>query len=192
MIDIRAGFSDGDRRRVAALFWDAFGSKLALPLGPRDQATDFLSEHLNPAFALSAYRNDRLLGVAGFKTGNGGLVGGGLTDLARVYGWPSALWRGAVLGLLERDLKDHQLLMDGIFVADDARGQGVGSALLEAILHHARSSAKSEVRLDVIAQNPRAHALYLRHGFVDVQTQSHWIAKRLFGIGAVTEMVCRL
>ena len=62
-----------------------------------------------------------LSGVLGFKTQDGGLVGGEMRDLARVYGWFGALWRGPVLSLLERELQPEVVQLDGIFVADDIR-----------------------------------------------------------------------
>ena len=46
-----------------------------------------------------------------------------------------------------------------------ARGQGVGTALLKAIIAEGRRRGYAEVRLDVIDTNPRATALYERIGF---------------------------
>lgn len=170
------------------MFWDAFGVKLGLTLGPQDKAARFLQSNLIPRFALAAYDGDTLLGIAGFKTEEGGLVGGDLKALARVYGWPSALWRGPVLDLLERPLAQDQLLMDGIFVSADARGRGVGTALLNAVKTHARDLGKRQVRLDVIADNPRAKALYLREGFTEIKTTRSLIAEALFKISESAEM----
>ncbi|MGB1235817.1 MAG: GNAT family N-acetyltransferase [Planktomarina sp.] len=170
------------------MFWNAFGIKLGLTLGPQDKAIRFLQSNLIPRFSLAAYDGDILLGVAGFKTEKGGLVGGDLKALAYVYGWPSVLWRGAMLDLLERPLARDQLLMDGIFVTADARGRGVGTALLNAVKTHARDLGKRQVRLDVIAENPRAKALYLREGFYEIKTTRSAIAKSLFKISASTEM----
>jgi [ribosomal protein S18]-alanine N-acetyltransferase len=47
-------------------------------------------------------------------------------------------------------------------------GQGVGSALLGALLDAARDRGCTEMFLEVRADNPRAHGLYLRRGFVDI------------------------
>ena len=55
--------------------------------------------------------------------------------------------------------------MDGICVDETARGQGIGSLLLDAITDEARSQGLRFVRLDVIDANPRAKALYERKGF---------------------------
>jgi ribosomal-protein-alanine N-acetyltransferase len=47
-------------------------------------------------------------------------------------------------------------------------GQGIGSALLDALLAAARERGCAEVFLEVRADNPRAHGLYLRRGFEEL------------------------
>ena len=47
-------------------------------------------------------------------------------------------------------------------------GQGIGSALLGALLAAARERGCAEVFLEVRADNPRAHGLYLRRGFEEI------------------------
>jgi ribosomal-protein-alanine N-acetyltransferase len=47
-------------------------------------------------------------------------------------------------------------------------GQRIGSALLAALLGAARERHCAEVFLEVRADNPRAHGLYLRRGFAEV------------------------
>lgn len=178
---------------MAALFWEAFQRKLRLFLRPDEKALSFIASVLDPRFALCARdKSGTLLGVAGFKTAQGALVGGGFSDLAKVYGWLGALWRGLPLGLLERDLKEGTLLMDGIFVTAEARGRGVGTALLEAIKAHAADAGETTVRLDVIDTNPRARALYLRQGF-EPRGKSHLgPLAPLFGFKSAEEMVFTL
>lgn len=47
-------------------------------------------------------------------------------------------------------------------------GSGIGSALLATLLQAARERGLAEVFLEVRADNPRAHGLYLRRGFAEV------------------------
>lgn len=54
-------------------------------------------------------------------------------------------------------------VLEMLFVAADARGQGVGSVLLAAAI-----SAKGVHKVDVNEQNTAAHQFYLQKGFVDV------------------------
>lgn len=193
MIRIEHGFADADRPLIAALYWEAFGAKLGRAMGPRRKALAFFERALNPSHALCARDADgTLLGVAGFKTFDGALVGGTMTDMSRVYGWPGTLWRVALLAALERDTENARFLMDGLFVAPSARGRGVGSELLSAIAREARHRGYAEVRLDVVEGNDRARALYEREGFRAVATQSTGLLHHVFGFRSATTMVLRL
>jgi ribosomal-protein-alanine N-acetyltransferase len=55
-----------------------------------------------------------------------------------------------------------------IAVAGDCWGQGIGSALLEALIGAARRRRCTEVFLEVREDNPRARGLYLRRGFAEI------------------------
>lgn len=55
-----------------------------------------------------------------------------------------------------------------IAVRQASWGKGIGSALLGALLDAARARGCTEVFLEVRADNPRAHGLYLRRGFTDL------------------------
>ena len=55
-----------------------------------------------------------------------------------------------------------------IAVRQSCWGQGIGSALLGALLDAARERGRTEVFLEVRADNPRAHGLYRRRGFADI------------------------
>jgi len=186
---ISQGFSNDQRDTAAALYWQAFGAKLGRVMGPDDKGRRFFAATLNPKFALSAVNSDgRLIGLAGFKTADGSLTDATLRDLARVYGWFGALWRGLFLSMLERDLAPDVLLMDGICVAPEARGMGLGTALLNAIKHEATRQGKTSVRLDVIDNNPRARALYERQGFTACGQTHLGPLRHIFGFRRATEM----
>ena len=47
-------------------------------------------------------------------------------------------------------------------------GQGVGTALLGALVDEAGRRGHTEVMLEVRQDNPRARGLYLRHGFAEI------------------------
>ncbi|MEL6337889.1 MAG: GNAT family N-acetyltransferase [Pseudomonadota bacterium] len=189
--EILRGLGPVPRRDAAVLYWQAFRPKLGAILGPEDRAVDFLTEVLDPAHCLSAIcrRHGQLLGVAGFKTAQGAFVGGGYGALRAVYGPFGALWRAALLALLDRPLAPGVLLMDGIAVASAARGKGIGTDLLVAIESEAADRGLGAVRLDVIDRNPRARALYERCGYVPTGTQSVGILGRVLGFSSSTTMV---
>lgn len=187
---IAKGFANRERAEIAALYWQAFGAKLGRVMGPEAKALRFIEAVLDPDHAICA-RDDTgaVLGVVGFKTYHGALVGGGWADMQRAYGLWGAAWRSAALSLLERDVDNERFLMDGIFVTAAARGRGVGTALLQAIAQEARGRGYDRLRLDVINTNPRARALYERFGFVAVDEQKMGPLRWVFGFDAATTMV---
>ncbi|MGC3939172.1 GNAT family N-acetyltransferase [Roseobacter sp. EG26] len=189
---ISTGFTPDERATVAALYWQAFGFKLGRVLGPEEKALAFLCDVLDPEFALVARDTEgQLLGIAGFKTSKGALVGGEYDDLRKIFGAWGGLWRGLILSVIERDLAPDIFLMDGICVKSEARGLGVGSALLEAIKQKAMELEKTGVRLDVIDSNPRARALYVRQGFEPQKTEQTGPFRYIFRFESATQMIWR-
>ena len=190
MIRVVSGIRSYHRAQAAALYWEAFGPKLDRALGPAARGCEFVERVLRVDHAISAVDDDdRLIGIAGFKTHKGALVEGGLTDMVEVYGYLGGLWRTLALGLLATDEENERFLIDGLCVARHARGQGVGRALIAAIKAEAQSRGYAEVRLDVITTNIRARALYEREGFQAVQTKRIGPLRLLFGFEAATTMI---
>ena len=182
------GLPSGSEAQAAALYWQAFGDKLGKLLGPEERARTFFTATINPSAVLSAIDNDsNLLGIAAVKTGDKGFSDAGLTDLWRHYGF-GTLWRVIPLALLERSAPKGVLQMDGICVSADARGKGVGTALLNAVFDTGREAGFRAVRLDVIDRNARAKALYQRMGFVAISEESTGPLRPLLGFSTATRM----
>lgn len=190
---LHPGFPQDQCAEMARLYWRVFGGKLGRVMGPECRAMDYITRVMRPDHAISAIRADgEVLGVAGFKTPEGAFVGGTFADLAAIYGRIGAVWRAGFLAILEREVENRCFVMDGIFVRDDSRGQGVGTALLDAICDEARRRGYDEVRLDVIGENIRARALYERMGFVARETSVSQVTAVLFGFRTATKMTKRL
>ena len=186
---ISPGFPEDQRPVAARLFWQAFSGKLGKVLAPEEKALRLIARILNPAFAISALdREGQLLGLAGYKTADGSFAAGNLDDMTAVYGQFGGLLRGVFLEVLERRIEPDCLLMDGIFVAESARGRGIGGTLLNAIGEEARRRSLTRVRLDVIDTNPRAKALYERSGFKAVGEEKTGFLELLFGFSSATRM----
>jgi len=192
-MNIAKGFPESDRPLIAALYWEAFGSKLGFVMGPKQRAMGYFCTAVSPDHAICARDTDgTLLGVAGFKTHEGALIGGSFRDMTDAYGWIGALWRLGLLTALERDKEEARFLMDGIFVAPHARGRGIGTQLLEAIAAEAAVQGYTEVRLDVIDSNARARALHERQGFVALRQRSIGVLRHVFRFRTATTMVLRV
>jgi ribosomal protein S18 acetylase RimI-like enzyme len=189
-ITVQLGLPAHLRADAVRLYWQAFGGKLGRVLGPERLAFALLDRVMRADHAIVALSDTgALLGVVGFKSPQGAFVGGGFADLWAIYGSFGTLWRAGFLWLLERDLDNDRFLMDGICVDDGARGQGVGTALLDAICAEGRKRGYPSVRLDVIDANPRARALYERQGFVPSRTSGIGPLQLIFGFSKTTTMV---
>lgn len=187
-VSIHHGLPSHLRVEAAHLYWLAFGAKLGRVLGPQARAHQMLLRIIREDHAIVALEEGRLIGLVGFKTPKGAFAGGGFADLWATYGI-GALWRGAALWLLSREVDNARFLLDGLCVVPDARGKGVGTALLEAITVEARARGYGAVRLDVVDTNPRARALYEREGFVALRTTEMGPLRHLFGFARSTTMI---
>lgn len=174
---------------AAHLYWQAFGGKLGRVLAPDDKAILFIKTVIDPKHVIAAYDDDRLIGVAGFKSNSGSFVSGKFPDIMKIYGFWGGLWRGLALKLLSRDTDNTRFLMDGICVNRQYRGQGVGTLLLDEINKEAKRRGYSQVRLDVIDTNHRAKRLYERCGFYTVADYSIGPLSYIFGFKRATTMV---
>lgn len=178
------------RPRAAQLYWDAFGGKLGRVMGPEPLALRFLERAIQSDHAFVALdENGSLLGLAGFKSPKGSFAGGSMADLRHIYGVIGSIWRAGLLSLLERDVENLRFLLDGICVSREARGKGIGTALMQAIFAEAKARNYQSIRLDVIDGNWRARALYERLGFIAVRTEQMGLLRHVFGFATSTTMV---
>jgi RimJ/RimL family protein N-acetyltransferase len=134
-----------------------------------------LREH--PEAFTSSYEEDAQvpLQVAAARLDSNAFAFWGAAEGGELYG---------VVGL-ERELRAksrHKGIVIGMYVAAEAAGQGVGRALLEALLAHARAEGLGSLVLTVTEGNEPARRLYERAGFrsfgiepdaVRVQGRSH-------------------
>jgi ribosomal protein S18 acetylase RimI-like enzyme len=73
------------------------------------------------------------------------------------------------------DYRRHALIWD-ISVAEEARGQGIGQALLSAAEKAARAAGIAEIRLYVLEANVRARRIYEEAGY---RNYERFLSKRL-------------
>ena len=71
---------------------------------------------------------------------------------------------GVIRAAMDPGQRDTAHLIS-MWVAPEARGRGIGEALIEAVVDWARSQGLKQLALDVIDDNEPAIALYRRKGF---------------------------
>ena len=191
--DIRRGIAPEHIEPAARYLWQAFDSKLSAALGESRRAVAYLQKAMSPANALCAIGQDNtLLGVAGLSTAKAPFFDKGLGALRQVYGSVGCVWRGLLLSVLEHACPPDALHIDCLFVSEQARGLGVGTALLDGVVEKARQEGFVAVSLDVVDTNHAARRLYERVGFAPIRTVSVRPFNRLFGFDTATEMALRL
>jgi len=187
-LSIEESLIEGEREGVAALYWEAFGRKLR---------PGFVDEPTGRMVMRAALRSDRLLvarqagrvvGVCGFHHAGTGAADLGWSRLRESLSVPAALRARLVLSVLSRSDYPDTVVLDGICVDHAARGRGIGSALLSAAADRARKIGASTVQLSVIDANPRARALYERHGFTPVGHGSLGPLSPVYGFDGYTTM----
>ena len=187
------GLKSDQLKTAVQLYDEAFGEKFAVAIKSRQDRLTLLESAFVGRFAISATIGTNLVGLAGFHTFDGSLTGGiGARTLFTQLGFVRGLRASVIFSLYERKPKPGQLLMDGIAVHQQYRGQGIGSRLLHKIVDYARQNNFKTVRLDVIDTNPGARCLYERHGFIPVHNEEFPFLRWLLGFGGSTTMELRV
>ena len=185
---------DDLRPQAAEIYFQAFKGKIGGILKRDGTAQKFIASIMKAEYAIFALSTDgkEVLGLTGFKTNEGSFTQGSYSDMVAHYGVLGALWRGTILSVLEREVQPGELQMDGIAVSENARGLGIGTALLNETFSEAKKRNLNAVSLDVIATNPRAKALYERMGFKTVGTEKLGPFSMVFGFESADKMIKQL
>jgi ribosomal protein S18 acetylase RimI-like enzyme len=185
--EIRRGVPEGAEDEVAQLYWQAFRSKLSTALGDQTAAIRLLRDSLANDRFLCAVDGTRVLGAMGYHHDKRSALAVGWTSMVANYSVWSAPIRLLALAPLERTPTPGELLLDGISVHPDARGRGIGTALLAEARALAHDYGYQRIRLAVVDTNPRARALYEKVGFVATATEHHPLIGAFYGFSSSTE-----
>lgn len=174
---------------AADLYLSALADKLVPVYGAGSRARQALANGFNRHLCLTAVDNDRLVGVLGIQIPSAGFMDVTLKTLQPYFGIPGSLWRVALLAFLQYSPPAGEAYVDGIAVAPDYRGQGVGTAMLAALETWAAEQGVWMIRLEVVGTNSRAQRLYRRLGFDILREQTVWPVGSLFGFRSSMVMI---
>lgn len=177
-----------DRARAAALYWEAFGRKLRPAFATEDVGAAVVRASLRPDRMLVARANGSVIGVCGYSADGVSAVDLSWASLRSHLSRLGAIRAVAVLALLARSSSRDVLVLDGICVAGNQRGKGIGTALLDAAGVRARELRRRAIRLSVVDTNPRAEALYRRLGFAAVDEGSLGVLSVVYGFNRYITM----
>lgn len=181
MVSIQRGLLPELVSSAADLFVTALYEKLIPVLGNQAKAIAFIKSSIVPNSCFSAVEDGRLLGVLAIQTNEQGFLNIALKNLRDHYGLLGGIRRGLGLILLQHIPKPAEIYIDGIVVADFARGKGIGTKLIDELMIMGGSQGFERVTLHVIDTNPRALGLYERLGFTIQKCSNLWPANRIMG-----------
>jgi ribosomal protein S18 acetylase RimI-like enzyme len=165
---------DEFRASAVRLYFNALKEKLGPILGSDGRAQEVLANSIATDNCLAAICDEKLVGVMGTQTNAGGFVNPSLKTMIRIYGLIGGILRMGGLAILHHATSSDELYVDGVAVAHEMRGQGIGTHLFDLLERLALKKGIRTISLEVIDTNPRAKALYENIGFVVVKTQTLW------------------
>lgn len=157
--------------QAAEVYYNGFKQKydglLMLPR-TREQALHILRESIDHSMGIYAL-DDRghLVGLVGLGCKGRGFVKYKWSLLLQEFGLLGAILRKLIKFFEAPLLRRDQLRIEGVVISEDAQGQGIGTALMDAVSERARRLGYKTVCLEVINTNPHARRLYHRLGFKD-------------------------
>ncbi|GEK10128.1 GNAT family N-acetyltransferase [Pseudoalteromonas sp. McH1-7] len=188
-LKIVRGWHSRHVQAAAELYIEAFGRKFKAAVADRDKLVAIIAKSFVTEYAFGAFEGENLLGIAGFQDAKKGFTSNiDFAVLKEELGFFGAIKAAAIFSLFDRAPAQHELVMDGIAVSKQARGKGIGTALLHAVQNYTRENGFKTLRLDVIDNNPKAKQLYLRTGFVASHHDDFSYLEWLVGFSGATTM----
>ncbi len=190
-VDYLNHLPDEFRASAAQLYFSALKEKLEPVLGSDGRAQEAIASNLATDKCLVAIRDDALAGIMGIQTDKGGFVNPRLKTMIRIYGIIGAILRISGLAMLHHTTGTDELYVDGVAVAQEMRGKGIGSQLFGLLERTASEKGIRTISLEVIDTNIRVKTLYERLGFQVLKKRKLWPLNLLikFPFGSATLMV---
>lgn len=189
---VQIGIPNTLKDQVSSLYAEAFERKFIKIVADKHTMSKLFIENMNENCGLCVIEDDEIIGVAGFHVGHHALLGFEMKTFIREFGYIKGLFKCLMILLFYNRKPTHEkeLLMDGIVVNKDHRGKGIGTKLFDALEKYAIDNGYTQIRLEVIRENPKAKDLYTRLGFkpTRVEQMPRFIAD-LIGVSAVTTMI---
>jgi len=180
-----------DEPAVAGLFLSSFSGKLAAMLREhRAAAAEVLAAAALRSGDAWVAETDEVVGLVTFQDQKRPWYAHGEWRLARCrLPWWRAL-RVTLFAVVFHavDFPPSELYLETMAVSPAERGKGHGGRLLEFADGEARRRGRRSVSLYCIRDNPRARALYERHGYSVVRSEDLWWCSFLLGF-RVTDMM---
>lgn len=191
-VSIRTGLPEENRHQAAEIYYAAFREKLSFLTSSPSKTISILTQIFNPQRALTAFIDNKIVGIAGLHYDRKVFTAIQLAVFTREIGWLHGTAAFTVFHIFDPTPPDDMLRIECLAVHPSERGKGIGTQMLSAIYKLAKEKGKQSVTLEVVDTNPEALRLYLREGFKVVRTHHYPYLRRLAGFSAAHVMVRRL
>jgi ribosomal protein S18 acetylase RimI-like enzyme len=187
-LEISLGLPDRFRNEAATIFYAAFGEKNQPLFGSRASAIAIFDKAIDPELAMVAIAQDRLVGLAGLRYDDRSFLQFNLSVFTQELGLVKGTLGFFLFVLFNHRVQKGELFLEVLIVNPEARGQGIGTLMLQELFEFARQNQFDQIKLDVAAINPNARRLYERMGFVCLKTRNYPFLRRIIGATAIDSM----
>ena len=190
-IEIAQIINETQKDEILEIIYDAFEKKLSnLELKPKskEQGMRIIKKSANFEQGLYGLYKSKIIGGVGMNYRKKRFYYFPWKVLKKEFGFFGALWRSIVQKFSVDHLKDTELYIGSIAVAEDYRGKGFGTQLLNAVNDFAKKNGFETIILDVVDTNPRAYELYKRYGFEVIKKRKFGFITRSAGFSFTYKM----
>lgn len=189
-VELRFGLPERYRRQAAEICYAAFRAKFAPIMRCETRAVAVLERDMRGEQAIVALWQEHLAGFAGLhEHGGRAFIDFKSETFQREFGRVRGLVKLLLFAPFVQRPAEGELLLETIAVDASARGRGIGSRLIEAVLAYASESGFCAVALEVVDTNPGAQRLYERMGFAPTRVERVPFLRPIMGFSAAIRMV---
>jgi GNAT superfamily N-acetyltransferase len=182
---------EADRERLADMIYDGFARKYAAARLQKAAAVELFRHAVDPEMALCAYWDDALVGVLGMVTAERLFLHVPWHRLRARFGLLGGLFYHLILNV-QHPPPPGCLLVAPLVVTPEARGRGIGRALMKAVERYAYEQGYARLLLNVVDSNLAARHLYASQGFRVVRSRHYGWLTRSAGFTGADAMEKRL
>ncbi len=161
-------------------------------LGDAERRIRLLTHGLDWSRVVVAWRQGQPVGYAQMRFAGRGPYRPGWRAYMDEYGWLHGAWAGFIFHAAELWRWRSPFYFYGLKVLPQERGQGIGEALIKAVLEHAYLCGYNSVELDVGPNFEGAKRLYERCGFSEVGHSRLWGLARYLPFRELSFMRCKM
>ncbi len=175
------------------IYCEAFYQKLIPLVGNRQKITPFIKKTTDFDACFYAINSGKVLGIAGIQDrANNFIRNVSLGELLKDFTLLRSLLIRYVYRYKTAKVAEDLVRIDSIAVAKDARGTGIGTALINKVFEYAADNNLKKVMLEVVDTNSGAKRLYERLGFEVVREKKYGLITKRAGFTSEFIMLRKL